>query len=86
MGVGISIFLLAVGAILTFAVSFAVSGVSLPVIGIILMCAGALGLILTIFVFAPRSRRSTYVDDYRDDLPPAAGERRRRVVEDRDVY
>lgn len=46
MGIGVSIFLLALGAILTFAVQSAtqVSGIDLNTVGIILMIAGLIGL------------------------------------------
>jgi len=59
-GIGFSIFLLAVGAILTFAVETSVSGLDINVVGIILMVCGALGLVLTMLVF---SRRDTVVND-----------------------
>ena len=58
MGIGFSIFLLAVGAILAFAVHANVAGVDIHVVGWILMAAGALGLILTMVVLAPRRRRT----------------------------
>lgn len=45
MGIGISVFLLAVGAILTFAVSATVSGVDLDTVGIVLMVVGGVGLL-----------------------------------------
>lgn len=45
MGIGISVFLLAVGAILTFALDTAVSGIDLDTVGIILMVVGAVGLL-----------------------------------------
>jgi hypothetical protein len=54
---GTGIFLLAVGAILTFAVNAQVSGVDLDVVGWILMIVGALGILLEIAVWAPRRRR-----------------------------
>ena len=57
MGIGASIFLLAVGAILAFAVNMQVAGVDINVIGWILMGAGVLGLLMTLLVFAPRRRR-----------------------------
>ena len=57
MGIGASIFLLAVGAILAFAVNMQVAGVDIHVIGWILMGAGVLGLLMTLVVFAPRRRR-----------------------------
>ena len=57
MGIGFSIFLLAVGAILKFAVHATVAGVDIRVVGVILMVAGVLGLILTMVILAPRRRR-----------------------------
>ncbi|HEX8084880.1 MAG TPA: DUF6458 family protein [Solirubrobacteraceae bacterium] len=60
MGIGTSIFLLALGAILSFAVTDAISGVDLTVVGYILMAAGALGLVLSMMVLG-RSRRATVV-------------------------
>ena len=56
MGIGVSIFLLAVGAILTFAVQASVSGLDLGVVGIILMICGAIGLLLTMLVFGRHDR------------------------------
>ena len=58
MGIGINIFLIAVGAILAFAVDATVAGLDIKVVGAILMAAGAVGLILTLVVFAPRRRRT----------------------------
>lgn len=58
MGIGFSIFLLAVGAILAFAVNATVAGIEISVVGWILMGAGVLGLILTMAVLAPRRRRT----------------------------
>ncbi len=48
MGVGTTIFLIAVGAILAFAVSATVQGLDLVVVGWILMGVGALGVVLSI--------------------------------------
>ena len=56
MGIGVSIFLLAVGAILAFAVNTTVSGVDIHVIGYILMAVGVLGLVMTMLIWGPRSR------------------------------
>jgi len=58
MGIGFSIFLLAVGAILAFAVNATVAGLEISVVGWILMGAGVIGLILTMVVLAPRRRRT----------------------------
>lgn len=58
MGIGFSIFLLAVGAILTFAVNATFAGIDIHIVGWILMAAGVIGLILTMVVLAPRRRRT----------------------------
>jgi len=52
VGIGTSIFLIAVGAILRFAVTADVSGVELSTVGLILMIVGALGLVLALFLYA----------------------------------
>ena len=44
MGIGIGVFLIAVGAILAFAVEASVQGIELNVVGWILMIAGAIGV------------------------------------------
>ena len=49
MGIGTSIFLLALGAILKFAVEDAIAGIELATVGVILMIAGVLGLLISIF-------------------------------------
>jgi Na+/proline symporter len=59
MGIGGSIFLLAVGAILAFAVNADISGLDINVIGWILMAAGLIGLIITLWYW--NSRRRTVV-------------------------
>jgi hypothetical protein len=51
MGIGVSLFLLAAGAILTFAVNATAEGVNLDTIGIILMVVGGLGLLLFLTVW-----------------------------------
>jgi Domain of unknown function (DUF6458) len=71
MGIGGSIFLIALGAILTFATNITISGLDLDVVGIILMIVGVLGLVVFLLVWGPRQRR----------VPPASG-----VVEERRVY
>ena len=63
MDIGGSIFLIALGAILTFAVDADVSGVDIDVIGVILMLAGAIGLLVSLLYFAPRRRRTIVSDD-----------------------
>ncbi|MBQ0897766.1 hypothetical protein KBX37_32770 [Micromonospora sp. U56] len=78
MGIGTSIFLLAAGAILTFALDASVGGVDLDVIGWILMAAGLLGLIMTTLVWGRRRQVVTTtepveyrrVEERRDIAPP----------------
>ena len=48
MGLGTSLFLFAVGAVLRFAVSVTTTGFNLHVIGVILMIVAAVGLLLSI--------------------------------------
>ena len=50
MGIGTSIFLIALGAILKFAVTTSVSGIQLATVGVILMIVGILGLIISLVV------------------------------------
>jgi hypothetical protein len=58
MGIGASIFLIAVGAILTFALDVRVGGIDIDVVGWILMIAGVLGRVFTAFIWGPRQRRA----------------------------
>lgn len=72
MGIGVSVFLIALGAILTFALEVDAEGINLDTVGIILMVVGVLGLLASMLFwssFAP-FRRET---------------REREVVRDRDV-
>lgn len=50
MTIGSSIFLIAVGAILRYAVTASVSGIDLQVVGLILMIAGVIGLVIGLFM------------------------------------
>ena len=86
MGIGASIFLLALGAILAFAVEADISGLDIGVIGWILMVAGLAGLIITLWFWNSRRRTvvtrpaqhptatTGYTTEYRevrrDDVPP----------------
>ncbi len=56
MGIGGSIFLIAVGAILAFAVHVSVGWLSLNVVGYVLMVAGLVGLLLTLYFWSNRRR------------------------------
>ena len=56
MELGTSLFLIAVGAILTFAVNADISGLEISTVGIILMIIGVLGLLISLLYLAPRRR------------------------------
>ena len=80
MGIGLSILLLALGAILAFAVSATTwMGVNLHVVGYILMGAGAIGLVWSLIITATR-RRPSVVDV--SDQPPVVVHRDQPVVDD----
>lgn len=57
MPIGTSIFLIAAGAIIRYAVTFHVSGVSRPAIGLILIIAGIVGLVLSLIYMSTARRR-----------------------------
>ena len=69
-----AIFLIAIGAILKFATNFHVENVNMDTVGVILMIAGAAGLLLSFLQESIWSRRRREVD-------PAAQEERREVRE-----
>jgi len=56
MTIGASLFLIAVGAILNFAVTAQFAGIELQTVGVILMVTGGLGLVLTLGFFSFSSR------------------------------
>jgi hypothetical protein len=81
MRLGTAIVLLALGAILTFALRVDVSGVDLQVVGWILMIAGALGIVLELAIWGPRSRRRvTHTEGY--SAAPAAGPVQRTTTDE----
>jgi hypothetical protein len=69
MGIGVSLILVAAGAILTWAVNATVSGLNIHTIGVILMVVGAVGLLLSLIFwsswggFGSASRSTTVVQD-----------------------
>ena len=56
MTIGTSLFLLAVGAILKYAVEDSISGVNLSTVGVILMVVGVIGLLLSLLYMSIWSR------------------------------
>jgi hypothetical protein len=69
MGLGVGIFLTALGAILAFAVNTSVSGIEIKTIGWILMAVGIAGIVLSMIFWSSwggpggTRRRTTVVDD-----------------------
>jgi hypothetical protein len=83
MGIAVSLFLLAVGAILAFATDVTVSGLNLDTVGLILMLIGAVSFVLTLIVWGSRRRvvRTAPVDEVVERRVAP----RREVVEERRV-
>ena len=80
MRLGTGIVLLALGAILAFALRVDLSGIDLRVVGWILMAAGALGVLLELAVWAPRRRTRVVHDGYGG--PPAGAPTRRTTTDE----
>lgn len=87
MRIGASLFLIAVGAILKFAVSDGVDGVDLGTVGLILMAVGVVGLLISVVLMSTRRRTDVvqqgpaYVGA---DGVPVSSRRRTTYVEPRD--
>jgi len=83
MRLGTAIVLLALGAILTFALRADVSGIDLQVVGWILMIVGALGIVLEVAVWGPRSRRRvTHTEGYANPTPAPGGPVQRTTTDE----
>ena len=68
MGLGVSLILIAVGAILTWAVTATVSGIDIKVVGVILLIVGILGFVLSMLFWSSwggpgGARRRTTIED-----------------------
>ena len=72
MGIGGSIFLLALGAILAFAVDAQFSGIDINVVGYVLMAAGLIGLMLTVWFW--NSRRTPAATTVVEERPVVRNE------------
>jgi membrane-bound ClpP family serine protease len=73
MTIAAAILLIVVGAILTFATNIHLQGVSIDVVGWILMIAGAVGLVLSFFqeaIWSERARRREALGEERREPPP----------------
>lgn len=69
MYIGTSIFLIAFGAVLKYAVTATVGGIDIQTAGVILMVAGVVGLIASLLLAA------TWSDRRRDEVRPVVRER-----------
>ena len=75
MALGTSLFLIALGAVLRFAVSVSTHGFSIHTIGVILMIVGVVGLIISLLwmvVWRDRAAAGPRYVDRRDAPPPEA--------------
>jgi hypothetical protein len=74
MRIGASLFLIALGAILKFAVTQHVNGVNVATIGVVLMIVGIVGLLITLVMMSMRRRTDVvYRRDGSTVLEPPAG-------------
>jgi hypothetical protein len=69
MGIGTSLFLIAIGAILYFAVNADISGLEIATIGLILMVVGVIGLLISLFLISSARRGATDRTVVRDREP-----------------
>jgi len=74
VGIGTSIFLIAIGAILYFAVNADISGLEISTVGLILMIVGIIGLLISLFYTSMATRRGAAPVDR-----PVARERERDI-------
>jgi uncharacterized membrane protein len=77
MRIGSSLVLIAIGAILKFAVTTSVSGISVSTVGVVLMVVGLAGLVISLVMantarrtdVVHHTQRTEYVDPPRSDDP-----------------
>jgi hypothetical protein len=70
MGIGTSIFLIAVGAILRYAVTADVQGIEIATVGTILLVVGVVGLIISLLYLTLWADRTRGVAVDRAVVPP----------------
>ena len=89
MGVGVSLLLIAAGAVLAWAVTATTNGLDINTVGYILLVVGIIGLVLSLMFWSTwagpgyftRNRRT-----YSETAPPAPAGGRRTVVEEDSTY
>lgn len=77
MGIGISLVLIAIGAILAYAVEVEVQGINLTTVGVILMIVGGIGAVLSLLFWSAFGAARTQRRIHRGEGPDG------RVVEER---
>jgi hypothetical protein len=80
MGIGVSIFLIAVGAILAFGVTVTTTGIDISTIGAILMVVGGIGLLWSLIVAGMARTRYDRFDGPVTEYP---AERHTTVIRER---
>jgi hypothetical protein len=78
MGLGSSLLLIAVGAILRFAITVTTHGIDLQTVGVILMIVGAVGFVVSLFWMAVWTERRR-----NPDVPPPGSQAPVRTTEPR---
>lgn len=71
MGIGVSVFLITVGAILRFAITVDLSGLDVNAVGTILMLVGILWLLISLVLMRRRAAEGQNEGAFRDHEPPA---------------
>ena len=84
MYIGVGIFLIVVGAILTFALNASVSGIDLNMIGWICMAGGVLAILLSLILSSRRTAGGGYSSRRVSHTDPSTGTRVDEVDVDRD--
>ena len=72
MSIGLGVFLIALGAVLSFAVRDSLSGVDLAMVGYICIAAGLATVVLSFILAGQRRRTAQTTIVERHDVPPAS--------------
>ncbi|PRY02207.1 hypothetical protein [Allonocardiopsis opalescens] len=59
MGIGVSLTLITVGAVLAFALDLDIPGLNLPAVGYVMMLIGGVGLAILLYFWRPKLRKPT---------------------------
>lgn len=73
MGLGGSLILIAIGAILRWAVTATTSGINIHTVGLILLIVGGIGFVISLFWMAFYADRTTRPPTYRDSADGPGG-------------